>query len=208
MCGMSTGNLTNYIGRGNVFVDENDLVESTHKVNAIFLQHHLQKMAKKHAKQQVKELENSTSSSSDNNQNQDQQSSRGKKGNYGPELVRKIDLENEIKEATLKKHNQEIQLLQSKNDKINGVVIPTELVKIIFRQHTKSMMSEFQNATDKILRAFSKKRDMSSQEQAEMRSTLIEAINIGMKNSVEVSKKNIQNIINEYSETRGVGEKK
>jgi hypothetical protein len=84
--------------------------------------------------------------------------------------------------------------------------MPTDMVKIIFTQHTKSIVEEFKNAVDGILTKFSKRRDLDNAEVAEIRGELIKVINSATENAVKTSKKNIQNIISEYSETKEVGE--
>jgi hypothetical protein len=98
------------------------------------------------------------------------------------------------------------RLNQFKIDKQKGELMPTDMVKIIFTQHTKSIVEEFKNAVDGILTKFSKRRDLDNAEVAEIRGELIKVINSATENAVKTSKKNIQNIISEYSETKEVGE--
>lgn len=116
-------------------------------------------------------------------------------------------LDKEKKTLDIEKTAEEIQLLKVKNEKARAVVVPTELVKALFSQHTKSILVEFSNSVDNIITKISKKKALSNNEVAEIRKELIEEINIAVDKSIDESKKNIKNLMNEYSEKKGVGER-
>lgn len=116
-------------------------------------------------------------------------------------------LDKEKKTLDIEKTAEEIQLLKVKNEKARAVVVPTELVKALFSQHTKSILVEFSNSVDNIITKIAKKKALSNNEVAEIRKELIEEINIAVDKSIDESKKNIKNLMNEYSEKKGVGER-
>ena len=107
----------------------------------------------------------------------------------------------------IEKKKREIALLKIRQEKLNAVVIPTDLVKIIFAQHSRSIATEFKNSVDTILTLISKKADLRIEQTAELRGSLLQQINEAMERSVTESKKNINNIVKEFIEKKEVGER-
>lgn len=123
-----------------------------------------------------------------------------------PDYKSKYDIDTTKGKLINEKLQQEIALLQVKKQKAHGMVIPTDLVKNIFSQHTKTMLVEFNNAVDKIMSRIAKKYDLKNHELSEMRRSIIDDINISANRSVDESKSALANIVNQYSDHRGVGE--
>lgn len=99
------------------------------------------------------------------------------------------------------------EIAQIKIEKLRGDVIPTDIVKNTFMQHFKSITTSFHQGADNVLIKIAQKYDLSRQEVANYRGELISIINDCVKDAVEESKKSIQNIVNEYSQVKGVGER-
>lgn len=99
------------------------------------------------------------------------------------------------------------EIAQIKIEKLRGDVIPTDIVRSTFMQHFKSITTSFHQGADNVLIKIAKKYDLSRQEVANYRGELISIINDCVKDAVEESKKSIQNIVNEYSQVKGVGER-
>jgi hypothetical protein len=108
----------------------------------------------------------------------------------------------------IKKKEREIALLKLREEKLNAIVIPTELVKVIFMQHSRSIATEFKNTIDGIITKIAKKKDLNLNEVAELRGELLSSINMAMDKSVVESKKSIGNIVKEFIEKKEVGERR
>lgn len=118
------------------------------------------------------------------------------------------ELEKRKKALDIEKITEEISLLQIRKEKQQGIVIPTELVKMIFAQHSKSIVSSFHNAADSFLIQIGKKKSLTREEMALFRGKLVDVINVAVEDSITESKAAIKNLIAEYAEKRGVGERK
>jgi hypothetical protein len=116
-------------------------------------------------------------------------------------------LDSKIKQASLEKTALDIQILQAKRDKITGESVPTTLVKTLITHHAKSIIIAFQNGIDNILVTISKRKGFSSSELGELREEMIDLINASSNESIEISKKTLENIILEYSQRKDVGER-
>lgn len=117
-------------------------------------------------------------------------------------------LDKKEKALNIKKKREEIEILKVKKEKLHGVLIPTDLVKVLMAQHYKSVSTAFQHASDNLIMEMSKKKKLNRNEVAELRGHLVKIINKAVNDSIDDSKDNIKNIVSEYSERRGVGERK
>ena len=84
--------------------------------------------------------------------------------------------------------------------------MPSELIKPVFLQHNQSILTEYKNATDEIIRIFSKKRSLTVDEVAEIKTDLVKTINNAINNAIIISSKSIDSIISDHSDKRGIGE--
>jgi hypothetical protein len=120
----------------------------------------------------------------------------------------KFNLDKAIKEAELEKKEQEIELNKLKIAKLSGEVIPTDLVKVIFAQHFKSVTTAFHQGCDNFIMTIAKVTGMKRAEMATMRGELIEIVNHAVTDGIDESRQSLKHIVGEYKEKRGVGEKK
>lgn len=118
-----------------------------------------------------------------------------------------FQLDNKLKQAELEKKEVDTRIARLKEDKLKGRVLPTELFKIVFSQHTKSILHEYSNSVDKILVRISKRKHLNNAETTEIRKELIEEINNAVDRSNVESKKMLKALIDEYSDRRGKGER-
>lgn len=123
----------------------------------------------------------------------------------GPNDLAKL---NSIKtKVWIKKTNEEYEIAKIKKEKLQGALMPSELVKPVFLHHNQSIVAEFKNAIDDIVRIFAQKKSLSVNEKAEMTGELINCINQAISKATKLSIKNINNIIEEFTEKKGVGER-
>lgn len=91
--------------------------------------------------------------------------------------------------------------------KKKGEVIPSDLLPPVIVQHNQAFITSFRNVVDQILTDYTQIKDFSPDEIAEMRARLLEVINKGANDALTMSLKSIENIVKDYTEKRGVGQK-
>jgi hypothetical protein len=124
-----------------------------------------------------------------------------------PEPISYRTLEAQKKALDIEKIQEEIEILKVKKQKLHGELIPTDLVNVVFAQHFKSVTASFQNGIENLLTELAKKRDLNRNEVGEIRGKMIQILNISINDAIDESRKSVDNIIGEYSETKGVGER-
>jgi antitoxin component of MazEF toxin-antitoxin module len=233
MCKIKTSDLSNYIARGKVILT-GELINSELETNQYFYESRIKYYLKKHGGAPI-EGERADNPAPEGTENRvDVEPSTGnveldpeqKKLNdrvaskdlkeATPELKfpaehpgfsQNSKLDHELKQEQLKKDRLNTALLQAKLDKQSGDSIPTELVKNLFIQHSKSITVAFRNGAENLLIAFSKRRDCDAKETADMRAQLFDVINASVEKSIVESKKALNHIIAEHSQKKEVGER-
>lgn len=104
------------------------------------------------------------------------------------------------------KRTKEIEKLQIEIQKKKGEVVPVELIKPVILQHNQSILTEFKNAGDEILRIMSKKYSFSVEDLAFFKGELVKTINNSMSKAIYATTKSIDSIIQSHIEKKGVGE--
>lgn len=123
----------------------------------------------------------------------------------GIKTMASLDKDKKLKD--LEKTDAEIRLLKLKEAKLHGILIPTELVKSLFTQHTKSIVSAFHYASENLITEFTKRKQMTGSEVAEMRHQLTSIINTASVDALNESMKQVKHIQEEYSQKRERGER-
>lgn len=118
-----------------------------------------------------------------------------------------VELEKTLKELDRDKRKKEISLLTLKESKLKGELIPVHLVADLITVYAKSINDEFLQVNRQIINEISHRKRLSSTEQAEIKSQLTGILNKSISKAKDQTKKQMAKIINEYSETRGPGER-
>lgn len=124
------------------------------------------------------------------------------------QLEKRRNLDTSLKELEVQKSAEQIALLQLKKEKLHGLVIPVDLVKMLFDQHFKSVTISFQQGADNIIVEISKKKKLTREETAKLREKIVKIINHAVGESLKLTAKNLINLQKEYAETRGAGERR
>lgn len=119
-----------------------------------------------------------------------------------------INLDRKIKKVELAKKTVDTRIALIKEEKMRGEVIPTEMVKILFAQHSKNTIVEFENSLDKVLTILAKEIGMNNKTISKYRGIIKKEINIAVDSTISKTKEDIINIIEEFSEKRSRGESK
>lgn len=209
ICGISKGNLAVNIKRGKVVLNSKGKVDTDVKkypMNVDFMEKRLEGTSTPKPKARTKAPANDgpkkkTTAAPVVLDPQESDAEREKR------IREKYDTETRIKAADLKKKEMDLELAQVKLDKARGVVIPTELVKDLFAQQFKSVTTAFHQAADNFIMDIAKRAGLKRDDIADLRGKLIELINEGITEAQVESKKAVKEIVKDYSEKRGVGEK-
>lgn len=189
-CGVSKAYLTTYISRGKVILNDN-MIDDSIPENAYFMRVRLDKMAIEGSKVESKITSNS---GNDEDANEDEN-----------ENLHKLNLEK--KKLDIERAKEDIEIARLKKEKLSGELIPTDLVKIVFATHSKSITIGFHQAVENLISQIAKQAGLDRDQIAKIRGILIEIINKAVKNALATSKKDLRNIVAEYSQKRGIGER-
>lgn len=213
-CDIKTKNLAVYIMRGKVVVTDGK-IDTDLEINKYFLDEKKQFSVDKAIENKVEEK---TEPAADQEKDLNDRSAGKKTKEVNPEFkfpkehtpnpaqVRNFELDTEIKQQNIQKERINIQLQQARLDKINGVTVPTELVKNLFMHHSKSITVAFHNAAETLLSKIAKQKGIDIAEMSALRTELIEIVNEAVNESIEVSKKTLASIVAEHSQKKEVGE--
>jgi hypothetical protein len=212
LCGISKGNFYTYKKRGNIHTSEDGTIDSLLPMNADFMNKRV--MNKKTippptlahevarvdtvvvAKPKKKTKDELASIKRDIVRQEDADA----------QATHKYNLDRQIKEAELEAKEQTIELNKLKIAKLSGEVIPTDLVRIIFAQHFRSVSNAFNNAADNYISVIIAKFNGKKDDVAFIRGELINVVNEAIKDAIAESKHHVGNIVSEYSSKRGKGE--
>jgi len=188
-CNMATNELAVYIKRKKVFV-ENDLIDTLNETNRVFYE----KKTKKKA-----EAAPEDTPGTDTN--------RPTAKSSVSDLPEYIDSERKLKYLDTLKREKDIERQQIEIEKSRGLLIPTEVVKVLFSVHTRSIVqslrSQFETLTDNLI----VKYGLNNDDSVAIRKGTMEAINQAVEGSITDSKKSLENVVSEYTETIKITEK-
>lgn len=215
LCGRKLAHVSQDISRKKVVVGDKDLIDSTNQFNAAYLEKWLAKkpLAETHpikasdvayqsrtsGKPATRPVKRST------NEELDDLEDLGERKLSGASL---FQLEVEKKEKDIELITENIEIAKVKKEKLHGMVIPTGLVTMLFTQHTASIISSLAQANENLLMDLSKTKGINRTDLGKLREQLTKHLNTAIDDSVVVSKKGLQALIDNYSFKRSPGERK
>lgn len=206
LCDITLANLSTYKKREKVIVKDGKIDDQL-DVNASFLKQKLSKKGKLTVENTVKNIE-----TSDNTDTSEKilTKKRNKSTSITPTdsssgSLYHLDIQK--KELDIQKTAEEIELLKKKNEKMEGELIPTGIVIEIMKLHFTSATNQFKNSIENILTEWTKRKDFSREELAELRGHLTGELNNSITKSVKESQRNLNKVLEEFSLRKGVGER-
>jgi hypothetical protein len=118
-----------------------------------------------------------------------------------------FEMDAELKEFELRKKKADAELAEEKLRKVRGEVIPSDLIKSVFERYSRSAHMAFKNAAENLLQEIQQLSGLSNKEMADLRSRIIPITNEGIKEAFETALSEVDLIVDEYSQKRGIGEK-
>lgn len=194
LCGIKTNQLAVYIGKEKrVVVGADELIDTDNELNAAFLK----KWSAKARAQSVNL--NDVLPPNDGNVEINPAT--------GLPYPTYEESETKLKYLDTLKREKEVEKLQIEIDKKRGEVIPSDLIPPVITQHNQSIITAFKNEHEEWLRNFAKKHDMNINEVAETRASVVSWINTAMSKATDLTNMAVVNIVADYSEKRGIGER-
>lgn len=214
LCGIEANALAVYVGRKKVILNENGEVDTALPMNLAFLEKRTGKTETPPivvSEPKRKSRTTTTPTPKEPIPIRKERALRNKHGKTDEEkeqLNTNFEMDNAIKRLELEKKEQEVELNKLKIAKLQGDVIPTELVKVVFSQHFKSVTNAFHQGADNFITEITKMLSLDREQMVKLRAELVEIINTAVTDSIEESKESLRNIQDEYSQRRGVGERR
>jgi hypothetical protein len=113
----------------------------------------------------------------------------------------------EIKRVELDRKLEDLEIAKLKRQKMAGESMPTDLVKNTISVYSRSVSRSFNNAADNLLVEFQTMSDISREQVSSMRTKLNAIVNKAINDAYENAIDMVDNIVDEYSETRGKGDR-
>jgi hypothetical protein len=192
--GILTRQISIYVSRGKLYLDENDRIDCDIEPNKTFLQKRLSKGKAKPKPENNIEAEPVV------------KKIRPKETADYAVLTESMQLDLEQKRYSVKKTKVELELKEIDKQKKLGALIPLDLVKPIMSTLTHSIITEVKNYMEEFLRDTAKIHNISNASIAESKGILVKGLNKAVDKAVDSSLKKVKVIVSEFSETRRVGE--
>lgn len=199
LCGMASNKLSVHVSRGKAIMD-NDLFDTENEVNKAFIARQKTNNERREAKQIPRA-----------------DTYRKPKNDYDFDDEGEDD-ENDLMSMTLsdKKYRHFLaertqkgaELDDLKIQKLNGVLVPTDLVKHLMRHHSSSITKSFKETMEDVVTMWGAKYRISDEDMKQMRKTALDKINFGIDKAIAESKKGLAKLVDDFSMSRGKGERK
>lgn len=214
LCALTSGNLTNYIKRGKVNMGP-DGIDDEDLLNRDFLEHRRGRVKNiptprnppPPPEKKLRMIRPDPGKPEDEvpdvpEEDEDDIEIPENGGDNSMYLLHKKKLSAEIR----KKH-REINLLQLREEKIRGEVIPVDLIKNLFKAHTQSILSAQKDGIEDLLIQISAENRLKGEQLARLRGKMVTILNAGIEKSVAMTRRNLKMIVSAYSLKREAGER-
>jgi len=114
----------------------------------------------------------------------------------------------ELDELRAAKLVEETELLKMRKEKLQGELLPLDLIQPVFIMFAKMMQTAFSDESEDIIRDVSHSAKLNKAQMAELRKRLVDVVNTATNKGVVEAKKSIRKLTDEYAETRGKGERR
>jgi hypothetical protein len=203
VCGMATKDLAVYVKRTKVIVNSHGFIDTNDEVNKSFMEKRKGKVEERSLPEAIKNTQRLIPVPEFGDIPE------------GTDISEIVSLPNQtyVESERQKKYfetikiRNEIDKLKLDNSKKRGEVIPSELIKPVFLQHNQSIITEFKNGTDEILRSFAKKKGLTVNETAEIKGEMSAIINDSMNKAILATIKSVEAIVQEHADKKGVGQR-
>jgi hypothetical protein len=211
MCGLTTGNLTVYITRKKV-VSSGDYIDDSLEINKAFLEQRAAHLAKKvspvaaepeekklrmiRPDPQITELPNIKDPVDEDEDD----------GMEGLETLTTPALMKRKLHVDIKKKIRETSILDLKEQKIKGEIVPVDVIKNLFSMHTQSIITAQKDGIEELLINLSVEARLTGDQLASLRGKMVQILNNAVDKAIIITQKNMKVVVNEFAISKEVGE--
>jgi len=198
ICGLTTGNLSNYISRKKVIV-EDDFIDDSNLINAEFLK------KRKEYLQGKKDLlkPGATGLPGDespiDNVSDTAEEDEDSETYSGSLTTKKMKVE-------IAKKTRETAILKLREQKIKGEIVPVAMMRNLFSMHTQSIITAQKDGIEELLINLSVEARLSGEQLARLRRKMVQILNDGVDKAIVITQRNIRSVTEEFSIKKDVGE--
>lgn len=214
LTGQKTNNLSNYIKRGDVVVDENGLIDSDDDINVAFMASHYRDndgdsefaaategKSKKKGKHPIfPEFDDGWDGKADLQGYPIIVKEKDRPGRNG--IPKISDSEKAFKHWQAEKYRIDGQLRELEFQKKMGSLIPTELMGAVIAQQAKAFSSSFRQALSRMVDMLVLKYKLNGEDAAALRKTVVDTVNKAIEDALTESKKQVKAIAKDFSEKK------
>lgn len=203
ICGIKTKDLAVYIMRHKVIVDADNLIDDKNEHNIAFI-------ANRGSRSKKKTVLNSKLKPTTSKQTQKKKAVKPKEQSLEIDFTApKLKLESDIYEraaldkeklkADLKKKLLDSDIAKITKEKLQGLLIPTELVTSVIKLQSDSLKIAYHAAAEHLILIIGQRKKLNNKDIADIRRDLTGTINEAVDVGVNESHKGIKKIVKEYS---------
>jgi len=181
MLGVSQAVITMAVKRGHLVADKNGYFDDQNQLNSYFIQ---------------KKLKGSAPQSNDSD-NEEIEPRRNE------DIAQLAALKTKI---WIKKTNEEYEIARLKKEKIQGSVVPVDIIKTLLIMFSESVKVAWVDASEDMLIQVSAAHKLSRGEHGKLKAKLVDVVNRAVDHSVDDAKKSLRRIQGEFSDIKGRGE--
>ncbi len=206
-----TNDISTYVKRRKIIVRDDGMIDDKESVNKTFLKTRQSLASKKSVIDHIKKFPaaNSQTPNEENNDDEfpyfDGATKRGSDEKAPDQTAAALE---KLIHFRAEKVERETIKLDIDIAKKRGEIIPSEMVKPIFLQHNQFILTKFKNASDDLIRLIAKRKELTAEEVAEIKSEMVDVINHAIAEAIQMSVSSVDDIVNEFKVKRGAGEKK
>lgn len=198
-CEVSKAHVSMALKRGKLIETDDGKIDTENTTNAAFIAH-----CRELAAERTKPLENPVVSPGEPKPPKKQKKEPKQQIKVDPSVKKRIDekfgVELDEKKARTEKINRELALLEMKQMKMAGQVIPTDLVANTIRQLMQSVTVAFTDASDAFINDMAKSLSIDREKMALIRKQMKNIVNAAVNRAIDDAQKNINNIVQEHSQ--------
>ena len=198
--GLESKELSVYLGRRKVVLNDSGEIDDSDSVNYMFMQKRKEKLKKKESlgvvKKNVEKAKPEIPKKPQNEEFSRENTSRN-------EL---LEMDKQKSQLALEGKRNEITIQQMEIAKKRGELIPTDIVRKLIIQQSEGTKIAYIEASENLLLIFSQKKQLTAVEVSDIKKQFIDIVNTAINNSIDITKRNMGEIVKEFSQKRGVGQ--
>ena len=193
-------NITVYLLRRKLVLNASGEIDDADPVNFMFLQKRMSKLERKVVGNPPKKKEEKAKPEPAKKPQNEEISRQNTNRN---EL---LEMDKEKGKLDLNQRRNVIQMQELELAKKRGELIPTEIVRKLVIQQSEGTKIAYTEACENLIVILSQKKQMTSDEVSDIRKQFMAIVNSAIDTSIEITKRNMVEIVKEFSQKRGVGQ--